>query len=52
VREEAARLLEPKAVTVRPKAALLHTETELDAYLADLRAQVLPHLLNKFPVII
>jgi len=52
VREEAAKLLEPKAITVRPKAATLRTETELDTYLADLRSQVLPHLLNKLPVII
>lgn len=51
-REEAAKLLEPKAVTVRPKGATLHTEAELDAYLADLRAQVLAHLAAGSPVII
>jgi len=51
-REEAAKLLEPKAVTYRPKAATLHNETELDAYLDDLRTQVLQHLSAGSPVII
>ena len=33
-REQAAKLLEPKAVRVYPKAATLHTTAEVDAYLA------------------
>jgi hypothetical protein len=41
---EAARLLEPKAVRVRPPNASLATEDEVDEYLKDLRGRIMGHI--------
>ena len=51
-REQAAKLLEPKAVKVRPRSVTLHSEAELDAYLAELRSEILNNLQTGSPVII
>ncbi len=51
-REQAAKLLEPKAVRVRPKSTTLHDETEADAYLAELRSEILGYLQTGSPVIL
>jgi len=51
-REHAAKLLEPKAVRVRPRATTLHTAEEVDAYLADLRSEILKHITSGKPVIL
>ena len=51
-REQAAKLLEPKAVQVRPKRTTLHTVEEVDAYLAELRAEILSHIDAGKPVIL
>lgn len=49
---EAARLLEPKAVRVRPPGASLATEDEVDEYLAGLRERLLSHIREGRPVIL
>ena len=51
-REEAAKLLEPKAVRVRPKATTLHTVDEVDDYVGALRAEILAHIDAGHPVIL
>jgi hypothetical protein len=51
-RLHAAKLLEPTSVKVTPSPATLKTPDELEAYLATLRAQVLPYLKDKKTVII
>lgn len=51
-REQAAKLLEPMAVRVQPKSATLHNETDLDAYLAELRDEVSAILQAGNPVIL
>jgi hypothetical protein len=51
-RADAARLLAPKAVRVRPPSATLHTADEVDAYLADLRQEIMAHVEAGNPVII
>jgi len=43
-REAAARMLEPKSVTVKPPSATVKTETDVDAYLKALRAQLMGHV--------
>lgn len=43
-RQYAAKQLEPEAVTVTPPPATLKTSDDLNAYLDDLRDQVVPHL--------
>ncbi len=43
-RQRAAKLLQPESVSIRPPSATLKTPGDLDAYLAGLREQVLPHL--------
>jgi hypothetical protein len=43
-REQAARLLEPKAVRVRPKSTTLHTVDELETYLTELRNEILQYI--------
>ena len=50
--ERAAKLLEPESVSVTPAKATLRSEPDLDAYLAGVRDQVLPHLKKKKIVII
>jgi len=51
-RQRAARQLEPESVSVSLSSATLKTPDELEAYLTDLREQVLPHLeANKTVVI-
>ena len=50
-RQEAARILEPKAVTVRPTAATLKTKEDVEAYVERLRAQLLEQVANN-PVVI
>ncbi|MGB3221049.1 MAG: hypothetical protein WBD79_26910, partial [Anaerolineae bacterium] len=51
-REQAAKMLEPKAVRVRPKPATLHTTEDVDQYLAGLRAEILKHIETGNPVIL
>lgn len=51
-RTQAAKLLEPKAVKVIPKAATIKTGDELEAYLGDLRDDVQAHLEQGNPVVI
>ena len=51
-REQAAKLLEPKAVRVRPKSTTLHDEAEVDLYLTKLRSEILGYLKDGSPVII
>ena len=50
-REGAARLLAPKAVTVRPTPATLNSREEVEAYVQRLRAQLLAQV-DEHPVII
>jgi hypothetical protein len=51
-REEAAKLLEPKAVRVRPKSATLKTSGEVDAYLDELRNEIVGYIEQGNPVIL
>lgn len=51
-REQAAKLLEPKAVRVHPKSTTLHDANEVDAYLTDLRATIMAELGEGRPVIL
>ena len=50
-REEAARLLAPEAVTLRPTPATLNTREEVEAYISNLREQLLAEV-DEHPVII
>ena len=50
-REEAARLLTPKAVTVRPTPATLNNREDVEAYIRRLRDQLLAQI-DERPVII
>ncbi len=50
--ELAARQLEPDPVVVKPPKAVIHDVTELDAYLADLRARIVAHLDDHDTVVI
>ena len=50
-REEAARLLAPKAVTVRPTPATLNSREDVEAYIQRLREQLLAQV-DEHPVII
>ena len=50
-REEAARLLAPKAVTVRPTPATLNSREDVEAYIQQLREQLLAQV-DEHPVII
>ncbi|MBA2375850.1 MAG: hypothetical protein H0V75_06925 [Rubrobacter sp.] len=49
---EAARMLEPKAVKVRPGAASLASEDEVEEYLEGLREEILGHIREGRPVIL
>jgi len=51
-REEAARLLEPKAVRVRPKSTTLHNVQEVDDYLDGLRTEIMAYVQEGNPVIL
>ncbi|MCU0595621.1 MAG: hypothetical protein MUC98_09195, partial [Desulfobacterota bacterium] len=51
-REQAARLLEPKAVRVRPKSTTLHNEAEVDTYLRELRSEMMEQIEAGNPVIL
>lgn len=51
-REEAARLLEPKAVRIRPASATLKSRQEVDAYLKELRTEIMVHIDKGNPVIL
>ena len=50
-RKEAAQLLAPEAVTLRPTPATLHTREEVEAYISKLREQLLAQV-DEHPVII
>ena len=50
-REEAARLLAPKAVTVRPAAATLKSREDVEAYVNQLKERLLAQI-DEHPVII
>ena len=52
VREEAAKLLLPRAIRVTPPQATLKSAGELDTYLAKLRTEIMTHLDAGNPVII
>jgi len=51
-REEAARYRAPQAVRVRPAQATLRTASDVDAYLAALRAEIMGHIEAQRPVIV
>jgi len=51
-REEAARLLEPTTVSVRPPSATIRTEEDLDKYLRQLRDDIVKHLRAGNPVVL
>lgn len=51
-REEAARLLEPQAVTVRPRATTLKSADDVEKYVQQLRAELLSHVSAGKPVVI
>jgi hypothetical protein len=51
-REQAAKQLEPKAVRVRPKSATLKTVTEVDAYLVELRQEIVERIETGSPVLL
>lgn len=51
-REQAAKLLEPTTVPVRPPSATIRTEDELDAYLRQLRDEIIAHLRAGNPVVL
>jgi hypothetical protein len=50
--QDAARKLEPTAVRVRPPGGNLKTESEVDAYLEELRATIMEHVEAGRPVIL
>ena len=50
-REAAARLLAPKAVTVRPTPATLNSREDVEAYIQRLREKLLAQV-DEHPVII
>lgn len=52
IREAAARLLEPKAVKVRPRAATLKNPEEVQSYVEQLRDELLDHIATGTPVVI
>jgi hypothetical protein len=52
VREEAAKLLLPRAIHITPPQATLKTVDELDMYLTKLRNEIMTHLDAGSPVII
>jgi hypothetical protein len=51
-REEGAKRIAPKAVRVRPPSTTLETKEDVDAYLEELREQVMAHIQQGTPVII
>lgn len=51
-RQQAAKLLEPEAVRVRPGAATLKTPDEVDAYVEGLRGEMMEHVKAGRPVIV
>ena len=51
-REQAAKLLEPKAVRVRPRSTTLKSVSEVDAYLAELRTEIVELIEAGSPVIL
>lgn len=51
-REEAARRLEPKIVKIHPPHRTLRTETEVDAYVTALRAEIMRHVTAGTPVML
>lgn len=51
-RMQAARLREPKAVHVKPKPATLKSAEEADAYIQDLRDDIMRHIDAGHPVIL
>ncbi len=50
-REQAAKQLEPQAVRVQPRRTTLHSEEEVDAYLEELRSEILSYIDAGKPVI-
>jgi hypothetical protein len=51
-RDEAIKLLAPKAVRVSPRKATLTSTDEVDKYLAELRAEIIAHIEAGKPVIL
>jgi len=51
-REEAAKLLEPQAVRVRPKSTTLRTADEVNAYVEGLRSEIMQQIEQGNPVIL
>ena len=50
-REQATRLLDPRAVTIRPPSAMLASREEVDAYVQQLKDQLMAQI-NEHPVFI
>ncbi|MDP9440320.1 MAG: hypothetical protein M3P49_16545, partial [Actinomycetota bacterium] len=50
--QQAAKLLEPKAVPVSPPHANLKTEAEVDEYLGRLRSRIMGHIKDGRPVVL
>jgi hypothetical protein len=51
-REQAAKLLEPQAVKVRPASTTLHTKEDVKKYLLNLETEILKHIEAGNPVIL
>ena len=52
IQDEAAKMLLPQAVVVRPPQATLHTTADVDQYLAGLRATIMAHIDAGKPIIV
>ncbi len=50
--QQAVQLLEPKAVRVQVKSVTLKSPAEVEAYLKDLRAEIMKHISSGNPVVI
>lgn len=49
---QAAKILEPEVVKVIPKSTTLRCEAEVDAYLGELRSEIMDHIQKNKPVIL
>jgi len=50
--QQAVQLLEPKAVRIKVKSATLKSPAEVDAYLKELRVEIMKHISSGNPVVI
>lgn len=51
-REQAAKLLEPKAVTVQPRSTTLYSVSEVNEYVEEFRQEILNYVEGGHPVIV